>query len=117
MIVQLQDDIDDAKDDLALKIRFKRAEAGRIRKIQRHNSNNLDHEIESNIEKRDELDSRSNQCYKHRIAELDQELDAITKRKNQISRTEEEVKAALLKLSREEEQTNTELEQKSAAIK
>lgn len=106
-IVQLQNDTEDAKDDLVLKTTLKERKLQELEESG-FQQERLDQEIVSKIEKKAELEAKVI-VLQEQTAKLDQELDTITKRKNQIARTEEEVKAGLRKLSSEEEQTNIDL--------
>lgn len=72
--------MEEAKDDLTLKIALKERNLEELEeyKIQQHQ---LNHEIDSNTIKRDELSFKIMEL-QARIEELDQELDAITKEKS-----------------------------------
>lgn len=102
-VEQLEEDIKDAKDDLALKKAFNERKAGTLKSVKTEQED-LERKIEATENALDSMDKKIN-ATQSRINELDGELAAITKRKSQIIRTEEEVKAALFNLSQEEEQT------------
>ncbi|WP_147532980.1 chromosome segregation protein SMC [Bacillus marasmi] len=115
VILQLEDDLEEAKDDVALKISLKERKITELEETKlslRH----LDEKYEASIEIRQNIDDKIT-LLQEQIDELDQELASITQRKNQISRTEAEVKTALEKLIISETQTNNELEQIQQSLK
>jgi chromosome segregation ATPase len=104
LVLNLEEDISEKKDDLEVKKGLKEHIANQI-DTSKTKLQQLDEEITGEEKKRDELDRKIKQL-QSRIEQLDLELEAITKQKNQITRTEEEVKTALFKLSEDEEKTN-----------
>jgi chromosome segregation ATPase len=103
-VLNLEEDIAEEKDDLEVKKGLKEKLAEQI-DTSKTKLLQLDGEITKEEKKRDELDGKIKQL-QFRIEQLDLELESITKKKNQITRTESEVKAALLILSEDEENTN-----------
>ncbi|MDQ1002631.1 chromosome segregation ATPase [Neobacillus niacini] len=104
LVLNLEEDIAEAKDDLGVKKSLKEHLAEQL-KSSKIKHEQLDTEISEEEKKRDEMDEKIKQL-QARIEQLDLELETITKKKNQIKRTEEEVKTALIKLSDEQEKTN-----------
>jgi chromosome segregation ATPase len=104
VVLNLEEDIAEAKDDLAVKKSLKNHLTDQL-ESSKTKHDQLDLEITVEEQKRDEMDKTIKQ-FQSRMEQLDLELDAITKKKNQIKRTEEEVKEALFKLSQEQEKTN-----------
>jgi chromosome segregation ATPase len=107
LIAQIEDDIADARDDLTLKKGLRenmkeQLEASKREREQLEAQIGLAEETVANlVDKIEGIETR--------IDELDRELAEITVKKSRLSRTEEEVRAALMKLSYEEQETSDRL--------
>ncbi|NWQ42518.1 chromosome segregation protein SMC [Bacillus sp. EB106-08-02-XG196] len=114
LVLNLEEDIAEAKDDLTVKKGLKEHMAEQLESF-KSKHRELDLEITEEEQKRDEMDEKIKQLLS-RVGQLDLELEAITKKKNLITRTEDEVKAALSKLSEEQDKTNKEFQRNSELL-
>lgn len=114
LAAQFNENISEAKDNLLVKQSLKESNEQQLAAFKTEQEQ-LDSKIQEKQQEAKEAEEGHKQI-QTRIVELNKELAAITVRKNQITRTEEEVKAALGTLSIEIEQTNQGIVGNQAAL-
>ncbi|WCK55178.1 AAA family ATPase [Aneurinibacillus sp. Ricciae_BoGa-3] len=114
IVEQLAQEIDEGKDQLALKKGLQEKSKELLQSLQSE-QDQREAQIEEEEQNLKEM-SRCIQQIETRIEELEKELETITSRKNQLTRTEEEVKAALENLLDEKVKTNSEFERTQSLL-
>lgn len=108
-VQQLKEQIDGANDDLIVKEGLKNRSQEELEQLQQQ-SKELDKRVETEKQLLDETEVKIEQL-QSRMDQLNEELQSITKRKNQLTRTEDEVKEELQILSVEKKKTKEKLEE------
>ncbi|WP_027415712.1 AAA family ATPase [Aneurinibacillus terranovensis] len=114
IVEQLAEEIEEAKDELALKKGLKEKSEELVETLK-----SKQEQLGAQIEEEQRNMENISRCIEHietRIEVLEKELETITLRKNQLTRTEEEVKAELHKLLDEQVKTNGEFERTQSLL-